>query len=107
MRRSLFLDMLSDWPGRIFVVIMLAVAVFVPLANLVAPAGSALHLPDYMVGLLGKYMCFALLALSVDLIWGFAGILSLGHGAFFALGGYGMLAFQSNRKRSVDGSNEA
>jgi len=52
------------------------------------PAGGALHLSDYAVSLLGKIMCFAILALAMDLIWGYTGILSLGHGAFFALGGY-------------------
>ena len=51
---------------------------------------SPLHLPNYLIPLLGKYVCFALLALSLDLVWGYAGILSLGHGAFFALGGYAM-----------------
>src|SRR5579885_3205650 len=60
----------------------------VPLLN--ALPGSALQLPDYLVPLLGKYACYALLALSLDLVWGYAGILSLGHGAFFALGGYAM-----------------
>jgi len=65
-------------------------AVAVPLLNLVVPSENVLHLPDYLVTLLGKYLCFALLALSVDLVWGFCGILSLGHGAFFALGGYAM-----------------
>src|SRR6202140_2343992 len=62
----------------------------VPLLNALPAAGSALQLPDYLVPLLGKYLCYALLALSLDLIWGYAGILSLGHGAFFALGGYAM-----------------
>ena len=51
---------------------------------------SALHVPTYLVALFGKYVCYAILALSIDLIWGYAGILSLGHGAFFALGGYAM-----------------
>ena len=59
-----------------------------PLLNLAVPAGAALHLSDYSVSLLGKIMCFAILALAMDLIWGYTGILSLGHGAFFALGGY-------------------
>ena len=54
------------------------------------PEESALHVPNYAVGLIGKYLCYALLALSVDLVWGYVGILSLGHGAFFALGGYAM-----------------
>ncbi len=76
--------------GYVFLAIVLAVAVLVPLSNLALPPGSPLHVPDYLVPLLGKYLCYALLALSVDLVWGYAGILSLGHGAFFALGGYAM-----------------
>jgi urea transport system permease protein len=67
---------------------LLAAAVLVPLSNLALPADSPLHVPTWVVSLMGKYLCYALLALSVDLIWGFCGILSLGHGAFFALGGY-------------------
>ena len=70
--------------------LLLAAAVLVPALNLWVEPGSALHLPTYLVSLIGKYLCFALLALSVDLIWGYCGILSLGHGAFFALGGYAM-----------------
>ena len=58
--------------------------------NLLTPPGSAVHVPTYVVSLVGKYLSFAILALAVDLVWGFAGILSLGHAAFFALGGYGM-----------------
>jgi urea transport system permease protein len=54
------------------------------------PTDSAFHVPGYVVALLGKYLCYALLALSVDLVWGYVGILSLGHGAFFAIGGYAM-----------------
>jgi urea transport system permease protein len=61
----------------------------VPALNLL-PAGSAFRVSDYLVPLCGKYACYALLALSLDLVWGYAGILSLGHGAFFALGGYAM-----------------
>jgi urea transport system permease protein len=64
--------------------------VIVPVLNLATAPGSALHVPDYLLPLMGKYLCFALLALSVDLVWGYCGILSLGHGAFFALGGYAM-----------------
>ncbi len=52
--------------------------------------GSRLHVPTYIVALVGKYLCYALLALALDLVWGYCGILSLGHGAFFALGGYAM-----------------
>src|SRR5215203_7215708 len=70
--------------------LLAAVAIVVPALNLLTPASSPLHVPTYLVSLFGKYVCYALLALSVDLIWGFCGILSLGHGAFFALGGYAM-----------------
>ena len=58
--------------------------------NLWVPAGSMFHLSDYAVALLGKIMCYAICALAMDLIWGYTGILSLGHGLFFALGGYVM-----------------
>ena len=61
-----------------------------PLLNRALPHSSPLAIPDYLMPLLGKYLCYAMLALSLDLVWGYAGILSLGHGAFFALGGYAM-----------------
>jgi urea transport system permease protein len=61
-----------------------------PVCNLVVPTDSAFHLSDYWVTLLGKIMCYAIVALAMDLIWGYTGILSLGHGVFFALGGYAM-----------------
>ncbi len=78
-------------PGWIaFAVVGLVLLAGVPALNAMVPPGSALHLPNYLVPLFGKYVCFALLALSLDLVWGYAGILSLGHGAFFALGGYAM-----------------
>ena len=64
--------------------------VLVPVLNLVVPAGSAFHLSDYAVQLVAKIMCYAICALAMDLIWGYTGILSLGHGVFFALGGYAM-----------------
>jgi urea transport system permease protein len=67
-----------------------AAATIVPLLNLAVPESSALHLSTYTVGLLGKYASYALLALAVDLVWGYCGILTLGHTAFFALGGYAM-----------------
>jgi urea transport system permease protein len=73
-----------------FLVVLAAVAVLVPLLNLAVPPSSDWHVPTYLVALWGKYICYALLALSIDLIWGYCGILSLGHGAFFALGGYAM-----------------
>ncbi len=64
--------------------------VLIPLLNRVVPDGHALHVSDYAVGLIGKILCYAICALAMDLIWGYTGILSLGHGLFFALGGYGM-----------------
>jgi len=79
-----------DAKGRIFLIVVAAVAVGAVLLNAGVPTSSPLHVPNYMISLIGKYLCYALLALSVDLIWGYAGILSLGHGAFFALGGYAM-----------------
>jgi urea transport system permease protein len=69
---------------------VLVIAVLVPVLNLAVPDGHALHLSDYAVTLTGKIICYAICALAMDLIWGYTGILSLGHGLFFALGGYGM-----------------
>ncbi len=69
---------------------LVAVLVVAPLLNLVVPEGSVLHLSDFAIGLVGKIMCYAICALAMDLIWGYTGILSLGHGVFFALGGYAM-----------------
>ncbi len=83
-------DRLLNRPGIVFLAIVLATAAIVPALNLWTAPGSAFHVPDYLMPLLGKYLCYALLAVAVDLIWGYAGILSLGHGAFFALGGYAM-----------------
>ena len=78
------------WQAGWFLIILAVIAIAVPVMHLALPADHALHLSGYAVALMGKYLCFALLALSVDLIWGYCGILSLGHGAFFALGGYAM-----------------
>ena len=69
---------------------LIVVCALAPLLNLVVPKGSVFHLSDYAVGLIGKIMCYAICALAMDLIWGYTGILSLGHGLFFALGGYVM-----------------
>ena len=88
-RRPLAL-MLGARGARITLLLLAAAAVLVPVLNLAVPADSPLHVPNWLVGLLGKYLAFALLALAVDLVWGYCGILSLGHGAFFALGGYAM-----------------
>jgi len=62
----------------------------VPILNSVTAPGSAAHVPDYLVALIGKFLCFAIVAVAMDLLWGYTGILSLGHGVFFALGGYAM-----------------
>jgi len=80
------LDRKAVWVISVF----LAVAILVPMANLLIPPGQFGHVPTYLVSLLGKYLSYAILALALDLVWGYCGILSLGHGAFFALGGYAM-----------------
>jgi urea transport system permease protein len=91
-----------------FFVVGALLLIGVPALNLWTSTGSALHLPNYLVPLFGKYACYALLALSLDLVWGYAGILSLGHGAFFALGGYamGMYLMRQIGARGVYGNAE-
>jgi urea transport system permease protein len=79
-----------DRSAAIFLIAVGSIAIAVPVLNLYAPPTSAIHVSTYLVALFGKYACYAILALSIDLIWGYCGILSLGHGAFFALGGYAM-----------------
>ena len=74
----------------IFLVIVAVIGIAVPVLHLGRPEESALHLSAYTMTLIGKYMTYALLAVAVDLVWGYCGILSLGHAAFFALGGYAM-----------------
>ncbi len=78
----------TGWTVILSLVLLFGVAI--PLLNRLPAADSAWHIPDYLVTLFGKFLCYALVALALDLIWGFAGILSLGHGVFFALGGYAM-----------------
>jgi len=73
-----------------FIVAVIAVCALAPALNLLVPAASPFHMSDYAVALVGKIMCYAICALAMDLIWGYTGILSLGHGLFFALGGYAM-----------------
>jgi urea transport system permease protein len=82
--------LMNDKGGRRLLAVLAALAILVPALNLLMPEGSLFHVSTYTMTLLGKYLCYALLAVSVDLIWGYCGILSLGHGAFFALGGYAM-----------------
>ena len=73
-----------------FLAALAVAAILVPVLNQLVPASSPFHVSTYVLTLLGKYLCYAMLALAVDLVWGFGGILSLGHAAFFALGGYAM-----------------
>jgi urea transport system permease protein len=80
----------GDRGGVVLLASLAAAAVVLPILNLAVPASSPLHLSTYALTLVGKYLCYAMLALAVDLIWGFCGILSLGHAAFFSLGGYAM-----------------
>ena len=80
----------QDWGRSILLGTLGVMCVVVPVANLLVPEDSAFHVSTYTVTLLGKYLCYALLAMALDLVWGYCGILSLGHGAFFALGGYAM-----------------
>ncbi|MGE5512100.1 MAG: urea ABC transporter permease subunit UrtC [Bacteroidota bacterium] len=79
-----------DRRGSVFLAALAVLAIVIPMLNLLTAPGSTLHIPTYVVALLGKYLCYAILALALDLVWGYCGILSLGHGAFFALGGYAM-----------------
>jgi urea transport system permease protein len=79
-----------DRAGAAFLAIITALAIAAPVLNQLVPASSALHLTTYSLTLIGKYLCYAMLALALDLVWGYCGILSLGHAAFFALGGYAM-----------------
>ncbi|MBM3554541.1 MAG: urea ABC transporter permease subunit UrtC [Alphaproteobacteria bacterium] len=90
------------WIG--FAVVAAILLVVIPGLTML-PEGHLLRVPDYWIPLLGKYLCFAMLALSLDLVWGYAGILSLGHGAFFALGGYafGMYLMRQIGSRGVYG----
>jgi len=83
-------SLLSGKGWTAFLLALTMVCAVAPALNLWVPEDSALHLSDYMLGLLGKFMCYAICALAIDLIWGYTGILSLGHGLFFALGGYVM-----------------
>ena len=90
MRTPITVRLLSDQRIAWFLAIMAVVIIAVPLLNLLVPQSSPFHVPTYVVSLLGKYLAYAVLAVALDLVWGYCGILSLGHGAFFALGGYAM-----------------
>lgn len=98
--------MKSDRGGAILLVLLAALAILIPVLNLAVPESSGLHISTYTVALLGKYLTYAILAIAVDLVWGFCGILSLGHAAFFALGGYaiGMYLMRQIGARGVYGN---
>ena len=98
----------NDKIGRVVLAFVLSVGVIVPLLNVIAPSDSAFGVSTYTITLLGKILCFAILALALDLVWGYCGILSLGHGAFFALGGYamGMYLMRQIGDRGVYGNPE-
>ncbi|MDQ7957823.1 MAG: urea ABC transporter permease subunit UrtC [Pseudomonadota bacterium] len=95
--------LLSGKGWTAFFVALIVVCALAPVLNLMVPAGSAFHMSDYAVALVGKIMCYAICALAMDLIWGYTGILSLGHGLFFALGGY-MMGMYLMRQIGRDGN---
>lgn len=97
---------LNDHTTKIFMSLLIGGVLLVSLANLLFPATSVLHVSTYTITLLGKYLCYALLAIALDLVWGYCGILSLGHAAFFALGGYtmGMYMMRQIGDRGVYGN---
>ena len=82
-RRPLFAPIV--WTVLIAAVVVMAA---LPALNLFFPQGHPLHVSSYIIAVCGRFMCYALAALALDLAWGYTGILSLGHGLFFALGGY-------------------
>jgi len=87
----------------LFLLALIAVGFLAPVLNLWVPAGNPLHLSDFAVSLVGKIMCYAICALAMDLIWGYTGILSLGHGLFFAIGGY-VMGMYLMRQIGADGN---
>ena len=90
-RKSLTLRLISSLDRKSWAALGTFLAltlVAVPLLHLALPPDSAFHVSTYAITLLGKIMCYAIVAVAMDLIWGYGGILSLGHGLFFALGGY-------------------
>lgn len=89
-RSFVFSALQGDKGGQMTILAILAAVILIPAANMMLPASHPLHVETFTISLLGKYLSYAMLALAVDLVWGYLGILSLGHGAFFALGGYAM-----------------
>jgi len=98
----------TDRGGQLLMLLLTMLLILVPALNLLVPQGHFLHIETYTITLLGKYLTYALLAMSVDLVWGYLGILTLGHGAFFALGGYamGMYLMRQIGDRGVYGNPE-
>ncbi|MBL1416907.1 MAG: urea ABC transporter permease subunit UrtC [Moritella sp.] len=98
----------TDRGGQLLILLLTTLLILVPALNLLVPQGHFLHIETYTITLLGKYLTYALLAMSVDLVWGYLGILTLGHGAFFALGGYamGMYLMRQIGERGVYGHPE-
>ncbi len=97
--------LLADRAGLVLLAVLAVIGIGVPVLNLLVPPDHPLHLTAYTVTVLGKYLCYALLAVAIDLVWGYMGILSLGHAAFFALGGYcfGMYLMRQIGTRGVYG----
>ena len=95
-----------DRGGKILLGVLIVVGLYVAIANLLIPASSWFHVSTFTVTLLGKYLCYAIAAIALDLVWGYCGILSLGQGAFFALGGYvmGMYLMRQIGDRGVYGN---
>lgn len=100
--------MQHDVFGRYVLGFVMVIGIVIPLLNIFAPEGSIFDITTFTMTLLGKILCFAILALALDLVWGYCGILSLGHGAFFALGGYamGMYLMRQIGDRGVYGNPE-
>lgn len=105
-RMSILQWLADDVAGRRLLVVIAVASLYIGLTNLFLPVDSVFYVSTYTVTLLGKYLAFAMLALAVDLIWGYCGILSLGHGVFFALGGYcmGMYLMRQIGDRGVYGN---
>lgn len=110
MLQSLFANSMlkTDRGGQLLMLLLTTLLIVVPAFNLLLPQGHFLHIETYTISLLGKYLTYALLAMAVDLVWGYLGILTLGHGAFFALGGYamGMYLMRQIGDRGVYGNPE-
>ncbi|GAB1255637.1 urea ABC transporter permease subunit UrtC [Aurantivibrio plasticivorans] len=108
-RQSIILQTIQkDSIGKYVLGFVLCLGIIIPLLNVMVPQESTFGVSTYTITLLGQILCFAILALALDLVWGYCGILSLGHGAFFALGGYamGMYLMRQIGDRGVYGNPE-